>query len=309
MNTISPYTIRFYDPNKKSKTPGQNYYALGAVGQFDIYKELKAYFKSNKGKYFLVPDSDQIYTCAGFGYNDRTREIRGYIRAGSYGTKTDIINIKTGQVAFSKIPETAEVINHFVRFFIPEKLDEGVALLHNYKNIGIKTLLHNILRTHFLALTGRTMQMNPLAYEKAYNEWQKASAREIKLVKFTGMGAAEDQIAKLGHSETEVIIKSGRNKNLGTLVDYFTKGTEQHSTLELLSPLCSQIKTVVEMGGRKRTFRIGVNPNQQVCEIEVDDKSVTITAGNPNGKELDTWCTGLLNDFLASMYPGMKIKV
>lgn len=61
-------------------------------------------------------------------------------------------------------------------------------------------------------MTKRVLQMNPLAYAKAYNEWQNAVAKEIKLIKFTGMGAAEDQIA-VRHAETEVVIKSGRKRS------------------------------------------------------------------------------------------------
>ena len=109
------------------------------------------------------------------------------MQAGTYGTKTDIIDINTGKVAFSKVPNNSEVINHYVQFFVPKQLNEGIVLLHNYKNIGIKTLLHSILSVHFSSVTKRVLQMNPLAYAKAYNEWQNAVAKEIKLIKFTGM--------------------------------------------------------------------------------------------------------------------------
>lgn len=309
MNSISPYTIRIFDPNKKAKVVEDNYSLLGRVGKFDIYFELKKFIEANKDKYLFAPGGNQIYAFFGFRFDDQKRLFRGFVRAGTYGTKTDIININTGAVAFSKIPETAEVINHYVSFFVPQQLNEGVVLLHNYKSSGIKTLLHNVLRDYLQRLTGRTLQMNPLAYAKAYNEWQNASAREIKLVKFKGMGSAEDQLAKLGHAETEVIIKSGRKRDLGRLSDYFDPNTDQYATVEVLSPMCAQVKTVVELGGRKRTFRIGVSPTQQVCEIEVDESCVTVVAGNPNPKELDVWCKGLLNDFLKSIYPGMKISV
>lgn len=308
MNSISPYTIRVYDPNKSGNVSG-NYSVLGKVGQYDVYDVLKSFIEANSKKYHFVAGGNQIYAFHSFVFDNVKRVFRGYLRAGTYGTKTDIIDINTGKVAFSKVPENAEVINHYVQFFVPKQLNEGIVLLHNYKNIGIKTLLHSILSVHFSSVTKRVLQMNPLAYAKAYNEWQNAAAKEIKLIKFTGMGAAEDQIAKLGHAETEVVIKSGRKKDLGKLSDYFTSGTEQHAAVEVLTPLCSQVKTVVELGGRKRTFRLGTSPNQQVCEIEVDESCVSVTAGNPDAKDLDKWCKGLMNDFLTTVYPGMGISI
>ncbi|AOE85851.1 hypothetical protein THL1_3303 [Pseudomonas sp. TCU-HL1] len=259
-------------------------------------------------KYQIVPGSNQIYCFHGFKFNDERRQFAGYLQAGAYGTKTDIINIKTGKIDFKKAQDNAEMINHYVRFYVPKDLNEGVALLHNYKNVGVKTLLYSILGAEFGRVTGRVLQMNPLAYGKAYSEWEKAAAKEIKLVRFKGMANYEDQIANLGHSEQELIIKSTRKNKLGQLSDYYTAGTKQREAIEMLSPLCAEIKTVVELGGKKRTFRIGANPNQQVCEIELDESEVPVVAGNPDPDSLHKWCGSLLREFVESIYPGMGIK-
>ena len=313
LNTISPYTIRCFDPLLKGKSTQNSYSPLGQIGQFDMYKILKDYISSKvkSKKYFDIKDSKQIYAFTGFVFDDARREFRGVFKAGSYGNRTDIINVKTGAIDFKRLEENAEVLNHYVRFYIPEKLDEGVVLLDNQRNIGIKTLLYDLLRGEFHRVTKRTLQMNPLSYEKAFEEWKKATAKEIKLVRFSGMGTIEDQIKKLGHDEAEhtYVIKASRRKNLGSLVDYLTPGTDQSALIEVLTPLCSEVKTVVEMNGRKRTFRLGTSPSNQVCEIDVDEKKVTIVAGNPDMKELDGWCKILLNEFLSSIYPGMGIQI
>ncbi|MOA32327.1 hypothetical protein D3C78_1535360 [compost metagenome] len=81
------------------------------------------------------------------------------------------------------------------------------------------------------------------------------------------------------------------------------------AAVELFAPMCAEVKTVVEFGGRKRTFKLGVSPTNQVCEIDVDEKQVTITAGNPDMGELDKWCRVLSNEFLSTMYPGMGITI
>lgn len=161
---------------------------------------------------------------AGFKFDDAKREIRGVVRAGSYGSRTDIVNIKTGVIDFKRLKENAEVLNHYVRFFVPAELNEGVVLLRNQKNVGVKTLVYKLLREEFARVTGRVLQMNSLSYEKAFEEWKKAFTKEIKLVRFSGMNTIDDQIKKLGHDESKhtYIIKASRSKNLGTFVDYLT---------------------------------------------------------------------------------------
>jgi len=311
LNTISPYTIRCFNPLTKGKKVEDSYSPLGKIGQFDMYEIFKSYITTKGSGYHLVQATEQIYSLFGFKFNDTTREIRGIIRAGSYGSRTDIVNIKTGKIDFKRLEENAEVLNHYVRFFVPAELNEGVILLHNQKNVGVKTLIWELLREEFSRVTGRVLQMNPLSYEKAFEEWKKATTKEIKLIRFSGMNTVEDQIKKLGHDEAEhvYIIKASRKNNLGTFVDYLTPGTEQNATVEMLAPLCAEVKTVVEMHGRKRTFRLGGSQSSQVCEIDVDEKKVTIIAGNPDLKELDAWSKILLNEFLFTMYPGMGIKV
>jgi hypothetical protein len=311
LNTISPYTIRCFNPLLKGKKVEDSYSPLGAIGQFDMYDIFKAYIKAKGTGYHVIQTTQQIYALASFNFDDAKRVIRGVVRAGSYGSRTDIVNIKTGKIDFKRLEENAEVINHYVRFFVPAELNEGVVLLHNQKNVGVKTLVYDLLREEFTRVTGRVLQMNPLSYEKAFEEWKKATTKEIKLVRFSGMNTIEDQIKKMGHDEAEhvYIIKASRSNNLGTLVDYLTPGTEQNATVEILAPLCAEVKTVVEMNGRKRTFRLGSSQNSQVCEVDVDESEVTVTAGNPDMKEFDAWCKKIMNEFLSTMYPGMGIKI
>ena len=295
----------------KEKKVEDSYSPLGTIGQFDMYEVFKSYITGKGQGYHLLQATEQIYSLFSFKFNDAKREIRGIIRAGSYGSRTDIVNIKTGKIDFKRLEENAEVLNHYIRLFVPADLNEGVVLLHNQKNVGVKTLIYELLREEFSRVTGRVLQMNPLSYEKAFEEWKKATTKEIKLIRFSGMNTIEDQIKKLGHDEAEhvYIIKASRKNNLGTLVDYLTPGTEQNATVEILAPLCAEVKTVVEMHGRKRTFRLGGSQSSQVCEIDVDETKVTIIAGNPDMKEFDAWCKILLNEFLSTMYPGMGIKI
>ncbi|MFK1039777.1 hypothetical protein ACIUV2_12515 [Pseudomonas aeruginosa] len=311
LNTISPYIIRSFNPAMKGKKTEDSYSPLGSIGQFDMYEVFKNFIQSKGERYHLIEDNKQIYAFASFRFDDSKREFRGIVKAGSYGSRTDIVNIETGDVDFKRLEKNAEVLKHYVRFFVPKELNEGVALLHNQRNIGVKTLLFGLLRDEFARVTKRVLQMNPLSYEKAFHEWRKATAKEIKLLRFSGMSTLEDQIRRLGHNEAEhtYVIKAPRRKSLGAFADFLTPGTEQMATVEMLTPLCAQVKTVVEMNGRKRTFRLGASQNNQVCEVDVDESKVAIIAGNPHMKQFDAWCKTLLNEFLANLYPGMRVRV
>lgn len=309
MHFISPYTVRCYDPASKAPKLEDRYSALGKVGQFDAYFVLKDFIQPLIGSYKIVAGRKQIFRFHDVVFDDASRQFYGWFQAGSYGLKSDIVNIKTGNVDYYKVQENAEMINHYVHFFLPKDFNEGVAILHGYKNIGIKTLLHSLVAAQFKKVTGRVLQMHPLAYEKAMVEWQDAQAKEIRLVKYKGMAHLEDQIAALGNQEQELVIRATRKKSLGRLQDYFKAGSEQLAAVEVLTPLCSEVKTVVEMGGRRRTFRVGANPRNHVCEVELDEAEVPVIAGNPEPISMLKWCRKLLQDFVDSVYPKLGVKV
>lgn len=312
MNSVSPYAIRCFDPNKKAKKRGDNYSPLGSIGQFDTYNIFKDFINGKGGGYHLLPGTKQIYRFASIRFDDAKRIIFGVFQVGTYGVKANIINIKTGAVDFERAQDNAEITNHYISFFVPQKLNEGVVILHSHRGVGIKTIIYGLLADEFKKRTGgRVLQMNPLAFKKAFQEWQGAVSKEIKLVGYKAMGAAEDQIAKLGHKEVEaeLVIKSPRKANLGSLSDFFNPASEQHAIVEVLSEMCTHVKTIVEHNGRKRTFRLGSSPDSQVCEIDVDESKVPVSAGNPDMPRMHAWCKILLNDILASVYPGMGIRV
>lgn len=309
MHYISPYTVRCYDPASKAPKLEDRYSALGKVGQFDTYIVLKGFIQSLAGQYKIVAKTKQIFRFHDIAFDDAGRQFYGWLQAGTYGLKSDIVNITTGKVDYHKVQENAEMINHYVHFFLPKDFNEGIAILHGYKNIGIKTLLYGLISSEFKKATGRVLQMHPLAYEKAMVEWQNAQAKELRLVRYNGMAHLEDQIAVLGNQEQELVIRASRNKTLGRLGDYFNKGSDQLAAVEVLSPLCSEVKTVVEMGGRRRTFRVGASSTNQVCEVELDENEVPVIAGNPEPLSMHKWCRKLLQDFVDSVYPKLGVKV
>jgi hypothetical protein len=309
MHAIAPYSIRFFDPNSAAKRIEDRYSKLDKVGAYDAFKILEDYFGRLDDKFVIAEDTKQVYRFKGMKVFPVTRQVAGWFEVGSYGVKNDIIDIKTGNVDYKKTQENAEIIRHYVRFFVPAGFNEGIALLHSFKGAGIKTLLHELLRVEFLKVTKLNLQMNPLAYKKAFVSWEQASAKELRLTKFEGMSDLTDQIKKLGHKEQQLIIKPPSRASLGQFKDYLNPNSEEYKVVEYLSPMCAHVKVVVELAGKRRTFTIGRPADEQICEIAIDEEDVDFLAGNPVAKSLHKWCTIVLQDLADALYPKMGVKV
>ncbi|MEI8641376.1 hypothetical protein P4S68_11015 [Pseudoalteromonas sp. Hal099] len=251
MHSVSPYLMRCFNPDADGKQQQQRYHTLDKIGNSDLFELLKDFINRNVGEYKIVENSKQVYQFSDLQYDDKTREITAWFNVGSYGMKADIINIKTGEIDFEKAQNNAEIIKHYVHFFIPKGFNEAIAFTHTYRGIGIKTLFLQLFSVHFSNATRLVMQMNPLSYDNAVNAWLDATAKEVKLTKFVGVKDIADQIKLLGHNELELIIKPPRNSGLGKLRDYLNKNSEQFQAIEIINDYGAQIKTVVEMNGKK----------------------------------------------------------
>lgn len=309
MHAIAPYSIRFFDPNSAAKNIEDRYSKLDKVGAQDAFKILQDYVNRLDDKFVIVEDTKQVYRFKGMKVDVAKRQIAGWFEVGSYGVKNDIIDIKTGNVDFQKTQQNAEIIRHYIRFFVPAGFNEGIALLHTFKGGGVKTLLHDLLRAEFLKLTKLNLQMNPLAYKQAFVSWKKAVAKEIKLTRFEGAQDITDQIKGLGHKEQQLIIKPPSRQSLGKFKDYLDPNSKEYKIVEYLSPMCAQVKVLVELDGKKRTFTIGRPADEQVCEIAIEEEDVDFIAGNPEAKSLHKWCTIVLQDLANAIYPKMGVKV
>jgi len=304
MHSLAPYLIRCFNPGLHGR-PEDKYAALDKVGNHDTFELLSNFIKSKKEEFHVIDKSKQVYRFDSFNYDATNRVLYGWFQLGSFGIKSDIINVNTGKVDYKKTQENAEIINHFIYFSIPRGYNEGVALLHMFRGNGIKTVFYDLFREYFNTITKFNLQMNPLSYDKALSEWENANAKEIRLIKFSALGDLADSIKKLGHDEQMLTLKPPRKGTLGKLKDYMNKDSEQSKAIEFLTPMCSKIKTVVELNGRKRTFSIGYNASNAICEIEAPE-DLELEFGNPKYDAIKSWCSDISKEFSNSLYKSMK---
>lgn len=306
MHSISPYLFRCFNSNSNDGS-GSGYAALDEVGQHDTLDLLKNYISSKMSNFEIIDETKQVFVFNGFDFNIEGRAIYGWMKAGTFGIKSEIIDVNTGTVDFTKAENNAEIINHFMYFFIPNGFNEGIALLHGYRGNGVKTLFHEGFKKYFKEKTNLIIQMNPLSYKKAFDQWVDGDAKEIRLIKFKGLNDPADQLSMFGHEEKELIIKSTKKSStLGKFKDYLNPDSEQAKAVEILSPLCSQIKTVIDLGGKKRTFTVGISAEKSICEIEAPEE-LELVNGNPTLNGMASWCKEIAIEFSAAMYPGLEV--
>lgn len=303
MHSLLPYSMRCFSP----ELPGDQkdkYAILDKIGQFDIYVLLKTFIESKTTEFNIIEDSKQVYRFDSMVFDDDKRLIFGWLKAGYYGRKTDIINIATGKVDFEKTINNAEITNHFVYFFLPKALNKGISLLHAYRGNGVKTLFFSLFSRYFNGITTRNLQMHSLSYDKALKSWMDGNTKEIRLIRFAGWADSSDTLLNLGANEQELILKAPKKGAFGKFRDYFNNNSDQAKAVEALSSQCAQVKTVIQLGDKKRTFTVGSSDSTTMYAIDAPDELILVD-GNPEFDAIKEWCEEISIEFFNEMFPGM----
>ncbi|MDD5459006.1 MAG: hypothetical protein PHF37_06415 [Phycisphaerae bacterium] len=302
------YSIRCTNPKTRGKAKA--FEILSDIDGEDIYCLMQDYISSKTDKLYLIEKDKKVFGFFDVKYEPTKRCIYGWMHVGHYGVKSDIIDIETGKVDFKMSQKNAGLIEHYFRFFVPLKFNEGIALFHSCRRSGIKSLFCGEFMDYVSSKNGFRIQMNPLSYNKAFDKWTDANTKEIRLISFSGLNDITDQINKLGHDEQQqdLVIKAKINKknsSLGRFIDYITEGSEQLKVIEVLSQHCSHIKTVVQIGSKRRTFSLG--GGHPVCEIDIDEDILTHD-GSHDIRLIDGLCSELVGEIAKCMYPNVGVE-
>lgn len=300
MYALAPYFMRCYDPNNKSKNVDERYDLLNKIGQYDLYNILDEFITSNND-FKKIEKSKETFKFHNVVKDVGCRVISGWMSLGHYGIKNDIINTEDNQLAFSKEENHADVRNYYFRFYVPLESKKGICLLYSYKSDGIKTIFQKEFSNYFHAKTKKNLQINPLSYDKAIIPWLDAEAKELRVIGFKAPSSIEDSISSLGDIEGEYVLKPKKNGTLGKFRNFRNKGSTQAKLIELLSGESKQVKIKLVMDSGSKTFTIGNSERSPICQIEIDLEKVTVVAGNPDFKSLDSWASDLINELSADI--------
>jgi len=293
MHSISPYLLRCNIDKDKN-------IALNKIGKNndDLYNLLKQFIDDHSNEYTKVEGTKQTFKFESIQYDNKYREIYGWFSVGHYGMKTDIIDIDSGDVEYKKKQKNAEIIKYYIHFLIPYNCNEAIVFMHQHRNLGVKHLFYTIFSPFFRKRTEATIKINPLPDKKAMDKWLNAPVQAIRVTKFTGAKDITDQLFD-GHYEQELVIKSSRNKILGQLKEYIKPHSSKFEAIEVASEYGSQVKALVKMNGKERTFTIGANA---FCKIQLDD-NVKQKNGFPELESMYLWVKDVMIEYVRAIYP------
>lgn len=298
MHTLSPYGIKMYDKVDEK----MSYPKLGKLigGKVDAFSLLKTWIEKQQKRNIIVDEKAQtsLLFKDDFVFDIANRRIYGWICTGDFGQANSILNVYDGSKAYDKKEDNAEYIPHFVYIYLPASKPEGLVLLHSVRGSGIKSAFLTALNKECRVLYDRVFQMQPLSYQKALVEWQKAVAKEIMAIPKAQHSDLADKVKQISpKAQTIMTIKAPRTGNFGSWGAFSKKDTEQYALLQIIEQDYENIVATVKKGDRTRKVRIGTNITDKICTIEAPE-DLKMTGGNPNTDSILEWCEEIKSDFL-----------
>lgn len=315
MHSLTPYLLRVYDPLKevtvKKKTKKGANAVLNDIYGKDLFKLFQDFMIKHRDSFSKTVDEKRrkVYKFYDVKVIDKQRIIYGWFLEGEYGLEKELIHIDSSDVEFVRRIQNAEITRHFFYIRLPEQQQHGLVLLHNFNGNGIKTTFHEEFLEFSRPLIKLTVSMTPLSYDGAMKAWADSVAKEIRLNKFVPQSDINDTLKELGYTEqpNAVLVLKPQIKggNFGKLSELASKlrtdkPSKKLQAVELLTQNCSEVKTVFELNGKKRTFRIGNGISNVLCEVmcpkELEENHL------PTLDELKKWAFEIADEFSSDVY-------
>lgn len=295
MHSFSAYTLKVHD--KLIAAPrGEQYHDLSSIRTHDMLDFVKAFLDTLKSE--MHDDSEAKKTYQVTQVTKKGRHVYGWIEYGEYGLAGTIVNRKSKRKTYDKAHDDSDVTPLYFNFCIPEKSKTGIALLHTAGGRGVKTFFHKEFSAYFKKLVGLNFQMPPLAHEKSVKTWlENSDVKEIRLGRYALTDKSADVANKIGVERAELVLKPQRGRNFASMISLQTKHPDDdQSVVEILSSFASDIKAVVESGGRKKI--LSLRNSEPISAIEIDETNVTMNDGTPEVTSLHTYAQDLINEFI-----------
>jgi len=295
MHSFSAYTLKVHD--KLIAAPrGEQYHDLSSIRTHDMLDFVKAFLDTLKSE--MHDDSESKKTYQVTQVTKKGRHVYGWIEYGEYGLAGTIVNRKSKRKTYDKAHDDSDVTPLYFNFCIPEKSKTGIALLHTAGGRGVKTFFYKEFSAYFKKSVGLNFQMPPLAHEKSVKTWlENSDVKEIRLGRYALTDKSADVANKIGVERAELVLKPQRGRNFASMISLQTKHPDDdQSVVEILSSFASDIKAVVESGGRKKV--LSLRNSEPISAIEIDETNVTMNDGTPEVASLHTYAQDLINEFI-----------
>lgn len=311
MITISPYSLRSFNREKKEKKENNGYEPMDNIkGEFDLFDLTEEFCRNNKSVNRKDDDSKIYFELIGYTADLDERKISFTFNVGEYGNKSNIVDVDTKEVSHEKKTNEAEINEYLFMMYFPENKDEAFLFMQCIRGNGILTKFSDLFRQFYKDKTGLVIQINPLTYQKAMEKWLEGEVREYKFINFLPFEDKTDFKKSLGHDEiqTEYTVRPKKSKKglfkRYTLKKMLEDGSNVIEAMDDLITRSDRMKVVVELDtGAKKTITIGKNASEPIYQIEPDEDDLEFDDGNnPTKESLEKWIHRIYTDFTESMY-------
>lgn len=310
MITISPYSLRSFNKEKKEKKENNGYEPMDNIkGEFDLFNLTEEFCKNNKAINRKDDDSKIYFELIDYVADPDNRKITFTFNVGEYGSKSNIVDVDTKAISHEKKTNEAEINEYLFVMYFPKNKDEAFLFMQCIRGHGILTKFSDLFRQFYRDKTDLVIQVNPLTYQKAMEKWLEGEVREYKFINFLPFEDKADFKKSLGHDEiqTEYTVRPKKSKK-GLLKRYTLKQMleEESNVIEAMDDLITRsdkMKVVVVLNDKPKTITIGKNASEPIYQIEPDEDDLEFDDGNnPTKESLEKWIDHIYTDFTDSMY-------
>ena len=126
------------------------------------------------------------------------RMITGIISAGEYGYETSLYNVETTEERKRSCNE-AELIPHYFLMYLPRNDTHGYMILQRFQNLGVKTILVDILKSAFSKIVGdyKLIVNNALPKRLFDDIINRVEVKEVRYTKYMKMETPTDEVDNL----------------------------------------------------------------------------------------------------------------
>lgn len=176
-------------------------------------KKQKAWYFSN-----LIIDSDK-------------RLITGIIHAGEYGYETKLYNVETSEER-KRLSNEAELLPHYFLIYIPRNDRHGYMILQRFQNLGIKTIIEDILKTALSQnVSNYKLVINNALPKRLFDEIiDRVTVKEVRYTKYVTTPYPTDEADTLVpndgetvNSDNYVIEQVFKSRNMGGFISSLGK--------------------------------------------------------------------------------------
>ncbi|WP_148265880.1 hypothetical protein [Oceanimonas sp. GK1] len=305
MHAVTAYSIRCHNSDAGRKNKGENsYHYLNKIGGYDLFNLLNSFIGGAK-EYVTIKETKQVYKFEPKISDAKKRIVSGWLEYGHYGIESDIINIRNNETEFEKKTDNADMTKYFYLFWVPANSRDGVALFHTVRSDGTKSVFQKQFRPYLERYTRRSLQLNPLSFDSILQEWANAETKEIVAMRLKTPNDIADIPFLSGDIHTNFTIKPHKNKSLGPFRNLLKPGTPEAKLVEELDEIGDDVKVLLQLGDRQRSFRIGKKSRRGNTEVVVPD-TVELIGGVPEFNSMYNWTVSVLDDFRTRLYPNVE---